>query len=83
MENSRFKNYGLWVSIAALIPLILNGLGINILPANYEEITQAILSILVMAGIISNPTTNSKWFGDDKKEEPQLEEAEEKDKIEQ
>lgn len=80
MDKSRFKNYGLWVSIAALIPLVLNGLGINVLPANYEEVTQAILSILVMAGILSNPTTNAKWFGDDNKEESQLQDGEEKNK---
>ncbi|MGL6173444.1 MAG: hypothetical protein ACRC1P_02395 [Cellulosilyticaceae bacterium] len=61
----RFKNYGLWVSIAALIPLILQAFGISIIP-DYNQIVNAILSILVMAGILSNPTTDNKWFGDDK-----------------
>lgn len=61
----RFKNYGLWVSIAALIPLILQAFGVSIIP-DYNQIVNAVLSILVMAGILSNPTTNNKWYGDDK-----------------
>ncbi|MGG7076833.1 holin [Clostridium sardiniense] len=68
IDASRFKNYGLWVSVAALIPMILQGFGINILPENYQEIVNTILSILVMAGILSNPTTSCKWYIDDKKE---------------
>lgn len=61
----RWKNYGLWVSIAALIPLILSSFGIHIIP-NYQEIVNAILAILVAAGILSNPSTTSKWYSDDK-----------------
>lgn len=64
-QMERFKNYGLWVSIAALIPLILSSFGIHIIP-NYQEIVNAVLAILVTAGILSNPTTTTKWFGDDK-----------------
>lgn len=29
---------------------------------NYEEIVNAFLAILVMAGLISNPATDSRWF---------------------
>ena len=54
MDLSRFKNYGLWVSIFALIPLVLQGFGVNILPGNYEEIVVALLGVLVMAGILNN-----------------------------
>ena len=39
---SRFKNYGLWVSIFALIPLVLQGFGVDVLPGNYEEIVVAL-----------------------------------------
>lgn len=62
--NSRWRNYGLWVSVAAFIPLVLSSFGINIVP-NYQEIVNALLTILVMAGIISNPTTAARWFKDD------------------
>lgn len=63
----RWKNYGLWVSIAALIPLLLQAFGITIIP-NYQEIVNAILGILVTAGLLNNPTTTSKWFTDDKED---------------
>lgn len=66
MDKSRFKNYGLWVAIFALIPLILQGFGLDILPKNYQDIVSGILGILVMAGILNNPTTDNKGFLDDK-----------------
>ena len=65
---SRFKNYGLWVSILALIPLILNAFGVKVVPEEYQLITNTVLSILVTIGVINNPTTASKWFKDDKEE---------------
>ncbi|MBS5886512.1 phage holin [Clostridium sp.] len=64
---SRFKNYGLWVSILALIPMILSVFGVHIVPEEYQTITNTILSILVALGIVSNPTTQAKWFNDDKR----------------
>ncbi|SHI89277.1 Uncharacterized membrane protein [Clostridium cavendishii DSM 21758] len=67
MDTSRFKNYGLWVAIFALIPMVLQGFGVNILPDNYKEIVNAVLGILVMAGILNNPTTENKGFLDDEK----------------
>ncbi|WP_436512300.1 phage holin [Clostridium thermobutyricum] len=65
MDWSRLKNYGLWVAILALIPLILKQFGIYIIPEDYTQITTAILSILVLAGILNNPTTENKGFLDD------------------
>lgn len=69
MDTSRFKNYGLWVSVCALVPMVFKAFGVDILPENYNDIVYAILSILVMAGILNNPTTNNKGFLDDKAEE--------------
>lgn len=63
--KDRLRNYGLWVSVAALIPMVLKGFNINILPENYDQIIIAILSILVMAGILNNPTTECRGFLDD------------------
>lgn len=45
LNLNRFKNYGLWVSIIALIPLILSGFGITVVPSNYTAITNAVLGI--------------------------------------
>ena len=39
---------------------------VKIVPEEYTEITNAILAVLVAAGIISNPTTTAKWYLDDK-----------------
>lgn len=66
MEKSRFKNYGLWVSILAFIPMLCDAFGLKILPANYEQLCKALLSILVVAGILNNPSTENAGFLDDK-----------------
>lgn len=63
--KSRLRNYGLWVSVASLVLLVLQSLGITITPEQYNEIVNTILGILVMLGILNNPTTENKWFGDD------------------
>lgn len=68
---SRFKNYGLWVSIFALIPIILNSFGVKVVPDEYQAISNTILTILVALGIISNPTTECKWYIDDKQKNNQ------------
>lgn len=81
MDLSRFKNYGLWVSIFALIPLVLQGFGIDVLPGNYEEIVVALLGVLVMAGILNNPTSENTGYLDDKTKEEIQEET--NDKIEE
>lgn len=65
---SRFKNYGLWVSVAAFVPLLLNGLGCDILPKNYGDLVNSALGILVLAGILNNPQTDNKGYLDDKKD---------------
>lgn len=66
-DFGRLKNYGLWVSVAALIPMLLQGFGVEILPDNYQTIATSILGILVAAGILNNPTTDNKGFLDDNK----------------
>lgn len=62
----RFRNYGFWVSLAALIPMACQLLGITHMPDNYNDIVNAGLTLLVAAGIVSNPTTSNKGFVDDK-----------------
>ena len=57
--NKKFKNYGLWISIASLIPLLIP----DSLPPNYNEVVKAILGVLVLAGIISNPS-KGKGYSD-------------------
>lgn len=65
--NHRVGNYGFWISLFALIPLALQAFGdIAILPGNYEEIVNIFLTLLVALGVVSNPTTTNKLYGDDK-----------------
>lgn len=73
--KGRFRNYGLWLSILAFIPMLLEGFGLKVLPGNYDGIIKALLSILVLAGIISNPATESRWYLDDDKENKNIEET--------
>lgn len=70
---NRLKNYGLWISIAAFIPMFLKGIGHDVIPANYNELVSSLLSILVVAGIINNPQTENKGFLDDNKDDNKVE----------
>jgi len=79
IDLSRFRNYGFWISVAALIPLVLNAFEVKFIPEEYESIVNAILAILVAAGIINNPTTENKWFGDDNIISGTIEESNNKD----
>ena len=63
---NRFKNYGLWAAIFAFIPLFCEGFGWNVLPNNYQELYTAFLGILVLAGILNDPTTENRGYFDDK-----------------
>ena len=79
MFKNRLKNYGLWISIAALVPLVLSAFGVKLFDEQkYMEVINAILAILVGLGIINNPDTKNPWFGDDKtKEVKEIEEVKE------
>ncbi|WMJ81005.1 holin [Clostridium sp. MB40-C1] len=74
--RKRLKNYGLWAAVLAFIPIFLDGLKIYnidiLLPTNYETIVKSLLGLLVLAGILNNPTTEHKGFGDDKINEPKI-----------
>jgi len=64
----RFKNYGLWVSVASLLFMIIQDAGVHITPDKYNAYVDVILTILITLGIISNPK-EGKWYqdkGDDK-----------------
>lgn len=55
MNNSKWSNLGLWASIASLVYLILGDIGINIAPDKYNMYIDSISTILILAGILSNP----------------------------
>jgi uncharacterized membrane protein len=59
---SKFKNYGLWVALFALGGLIVNDFGL-LAPEQYDQYVAAILTVLVAAGVVSNPSIG-KGFTD-------------------
>ncbi|TYR75592.1 holin [Rossellomorea vietnamensis] len=53
--NSRFKNYALWVALASLIGLFVQDAGL-LAPEKYDEYVNAVLAVLIAAGVIVNPS---------------------------
>lgn len=67
--KNRLRNYGLWVAVAALIPLILQAFGVELVEEQYNEIVNSLLGILVLLGLISNPDTENRFYMDDEENE--------------
>lgn len=64
LDKRRFRNYGLWAALIALVTdiLIYTGL-ITFTREEVEFVTQRMLEILVLLGILNNPThPQSKGF---------------------
>jgi uncharacterized membrane protein len=64
--KKRFSSKGFWVSLAALVPVVLQLFGADILPKDYSSIINMILTLLVALGVLNNPTTEGSWYLDDK-----------------
>jgi uncharacterized membrane protein len=58
----KWKNYGLWVSIASLLYMIFKDLGLQIDLTAWQTYVTAILGILVSLGIISNPESGKGYL---------------------
>lgn len=67
-KQSKWKSYGLWVAVAALLGMLLQDAGVALSPEKYQSYVDAVFTILILAGIVSNPTVG-KWFKDGKKDE--------------
>lgn len=65
--KQRIRNYGLWVSFASLVLLVLQLFGVQVDVGKYNTLVNAILTFFVGLGIINNPTTETKGYGDDAK----------------
>lgn len=66
MKTNRFNNIGLWLSFAALLFLILQDLGLSLSSERFDQYVKLGSQILILLGIVNNPTTDNKWFIDDK-----------------
>jgi phi LC3 family holin len=56
---NRFKNYGLWLAVASLGLIIAQAFGLTIAEDKYNEVVNAVLTVLVLAGVVNNPTSGS------------------------
>lgn len=63
--NNKFKNYGLWVSIFSLIGIIMGNYGlysmVGLTQDSFKQIVDGVLGILVLAGVISNPSVGTGY----------------------
>jgi uncharacterized membrane protein len=64
--KNRLRNYGFWTSVASLALLILQTVGVEVVPEQYDAIVQGVLALLVALGLVNNPATVNKGFMDDK-----------------
>ncbi|MFK4167694.1 phage holin [Paenibacillus lautus] len=74
MKNSKWRNYGMWTSLVAAALLILSAAGkvfgfeiSEELSTNITGLAVAILGLLVILGIISNPKDGNGYTDKDNK----------------
>lgn len=63
---NKWRNYGLWVAVAAMVPLTASIFGVDLTPdflGKFDAWVNGVLTVLVLAGIISNPS-NGNGFSD-------------------
>ena len=55
--KARLKNKAFWVAIASAIAMLAQQLGLDIIPSNYTDIVNTLLTILIMVGIVVDTST--------------------------
>ncbi len=60
--KERIKNAGFWVSLVSSILLIIGAFGVEIGSETASSIINAVCSLLVVLGIISDPTTGTGYL---------------------
>lgn len=53
----RLQHKSFWVALVGLVVLLSQQLGVKIFPDNIADITNTILAIGVLVGVINDPTT--------------------------
>ena len=56
--KARLTNKTFWVAIVSAIVLLTQQLGLSIFPINWGEILNTVLTILIILGIVVDPSTN-------------------------
>lgn len=53
----RLRNTTFWLTLVPLLVLLLQQIGLNIVPENWEEVFNTIMAILTLIGAVNDPTT--------------------------
>ena len=53
----RLQHKSFWVALVGLVVLLSQQLGVKIIPYNIADITNTVLAIGVLVGVINDPTT--------------------------
>ena len=64
--QARLTNKTFWVALTSAIVLLTQQLGLNIFPENIGEITNTVLLIFTILGVIVDPTTSGISDNQDK-----------------
>lgn len=59
--NSKWKNYGLWLSVLSLAGLLIKP-KLQIGDAEWDNLVNSVLAILVTLGIVSNPSLGKGYI---------------------
>jgi uncharacterized membrane protein len=62
---NRFKNYALWIAMAAVAGMALVDFGVIANTEIFNDYVEKILYVLILAGVINNPTSGT-GFKDEK-----------------
>jgi uncharacterized membrane protein len=62
---NRFKNYALWIAVAAVAGMALVDFGVIANTEIFNDYVEKILYVLILAGVINNPASGT-GFKDDK-----------------
>jgi len=65
LDKRKLNNYGMWVAIVAQIVIILQVTGVLSVTEIelVNTVTMAVLQILVLAGILNNPSNGTGYKG--------------------
>ena len=70
----RIREYGFWVSLIALVPLVCQTLGMELMPEQleqFETLINSFLAFLVALGIVSKPKNKDSGNNDGNSDESQ------------
>ncbi len=59
--KEKLSNYGLWVSLAGCVIMILQACGLKFDVPYVNEIITAVLGVFVTLGIVSNPSSGNGY----------------------